>query len=365
MHITVVKEFDYSFIADLAVPTRTFRLMHSILSENDKLQQMAAVNPDVFSKLRDIASIESVRSSNAIEGIVTSDERLRGIVLHDTEPVGHDEEEIAGYRDAIGLLHREHKELDFDTATVQSLHRTMYSHILTEGGVFKKKDNAIVEHGPGGTVIRWMPTSAEETPAAIEEMIAAYAKAAKNPDIEPLVLIPCVILDFLCVHPFPDGNGRVSRLLTDLLMYKHGIEIQRYISLEEAIDTTKDRYYDSLRESSAGWHENHNDYVPFITYFLETTNICIRELDKRRLTTIIKKGSKTERIERTLLESMVPISKKEVYEQLLDVSPSTVEAVISRMLRDGQIVKIGTTRSARYRKARQFDKDVSNVPDVE
>jgi len=299
----------------------------------------------------EIASVESVKGSNAIEGIVTTDERARGIVLRNTEPIGHDEKAIAGYRDALELIHRNWKDLPFDDVTIAGLHKTMYAY-LEGGGAFKTTDNVIIDRTADGDRVRWVPVPAKETEENIRAMVAAYMEASTDQEIEPMILIPCVILDYLCIHPFSDGNGRTSRLLTDLLLYHHGFTVQRYVSVEAAIDATRDRYYESLKASSDGWHENGNDYLPFILYFIDVLTMCVKDLDRRRIVLTQRKNSKTERIERTVLESPVPISKSEICRILIDVSPNTVESVLSRMIKDGRIIRIGTKRSARYRRVR-------------
>ena len=345
-----MRTYDYSFIGRMSLPSGLFNPMHRILSVNDMLEQSIAGNSTIFSKLMEIASIESVKGSNAIEGIGSTDERIRGIVLHNTEPIGHDEMAISGYRDALELIHTGWKDLQFDEVTMCGLHKTMYSYI-GEGGHFKTSDNIIVDRTDKGDRVRWTPVPAAETEQNVRSLVLAYKEACDSPEIPSVLLIPCVILDFLCIHPFGDGNGRVSRLLTDLLLYRHGISVQKYVSMESAIDADRDGYYEALKESSEGWHENRNDYVPFIRYFIGILNTCIGELDRRRISVTPKKNDKTDRIEATVMESILPISKKEICDILLDVSPNTVESVLRRMLKEGRIVKIGSTRSARYRRA--------------
>lgn len=345
-----MRTYDYGFIENLSLPSRLFGSARRVISLNDRLDGLISNNADLFSRLMSIASIESVKWSNAIEGIGSTDERIRGIVLHNTEPVGHDENAISGYRDALELIYRNWHDLPFDDITICGLHKAMYARI-GGGGSFKVTDNIIVDRAGGGETVRWRPVPAIETEENVQALVNAYREACGNPEIDPMLLIPCVILDFLCIHPFSDGNGRMSRLLTDLLLYRHGISIQRYVSIESAINATKDRYYDALKASSEGWHENRNDYVPFIGYFMDVLNICVTDLDRRRISAVPRKNSKTERIESVVLESLVPISKREICEMLVDVSPSTVEAVLSRMLKEGRILKIGTTNSARYRRA--------------
>ena len=344
-----MRRYDYNFIRDLGIPSKTFSALHKVLSVNEDLEQMISSNETLFSKLMEIASVESVKGSNAIEGIASTDERTRGIVLHNTKPIGHDEKAIAGYRDALELIHKDWENFPFDDATICGLHKTIYSY-LEGGGTYKTTDNVIIDRTTEGDKIRWMPVSAKETEENVNSMIAAYMEVSGDPEIEPAILIPCVILDFLCIHPFSDGNGRTSRLLTDLLMYHHGLTVQKYVSIESAINATRDRYYDSLQASSEGWHENKNDYLPFILYFIDILVMSVKELDRRRIAIIPKKNSKTERIEKTVLESLVPISKAEICNILIDISPNTVESVLSKMIKDGKIIRIGTKRSARYRR---------------
>ena len=363
MHINYMRIFDYSFIVDLPIPARSFGLMHRILSENEILRSKINQKKGTFTKLRTIASMESIKGSNAIEGIGTTDERLRGIVLHNTEPIGHDEMEIAGYRDALEAIHERGNGLPFDDITVCGLHRMLYGHTgIDKGGRYKTADNRIIDRTPEGETTRFLPVPANETEACMDAMFQAYARALDDPEIDPLILIPCVILDFLCIHPFPDGNGRVSRLITLLLMYHNGLDIQRYESVEAAIDSTRNAYYDALKQSSVGWHTSENDYVPFITYFLNVIGMCITDLEKRRLTVSARDMNKTERIESVVLDSMIPISKAEICEILIDVSPNTVEKVLGDMVRDGKITKIGTTRSARYRRSEAVSSNPLSEP---
>lgn len=344
-----MRSYDYRFIKDLGIPSKAFRALHRIVSLDDDLEQLISSNDALFSKLMEIASVESVKGSNAIEGIISTDERTRGIVLHNTKPVGHDEKAIAGYRDAVELIHKNWMNLPFDDATICGLHKTIYSY-LGGGGRYKTADNVIVDRTSDGDRVRWVPVAAEETERNIESMISAYLEVSGDPEVEPIILIPCVILDFLCIHPFGDGNGRISRLLTDLLMYRHGMKVQKYISIESAVNSTKDRYYDCLKASSEGWHENRNDYLPFILYFIDVLSMGVKEFDRRRIAAVPRRNSKTERVEATVMESLVPISKAEICNILIDVSPNTVESVLSKMIKEGKIVRIGTKRSARYRR---------------
>ena len=307
-------------------------------------------NAKIFSELESIARVQSIKSSNAIEGIVTSDKRIAEIVNGNSKPLNHNEAEIAGYRDALGIIHLNYDSIDFRERDILLLHETMMSQTGYEyGGKYKTDDNVILEtDAAGNRKVRFRPISAAETPAAMEQLELAYLEARGNANINQLLLIPCVILDFLCIHPFRDGNGRMSRLLSLLLLYKNGYDAGKYVSFEEQINNYKAYYYDALKQSSTGWEIGENSYAPFIENFLSTLYMCYKELDKRFAVVNGKKITKKARIEATVLNSLTPMSKADICKILPDVSPSTVEAVLGAMVKDGTVRKIGTDRSARY-----------------
>ena len=348
-----MRKFDYSFLNNALLPAKLINLTSSI----SELKTMARVRKGeyakIFTELEAVARVQSVKSSNAIEGIVTSDERIAAIVNQDSAPLNHTEGEIAGYRDALNTVHLHHGTLDFRQSDILGLHEALMQVTGYEfGGRYKTYDNYIIEQDKDGNRrIRFKPTPASEVKAAMEQLELAYLEARDDSNINQLLLIPCVVLDFLCIHPFRDGNGRMSRLLTLLLLYKNGYDAGKYVSFEEQINNYKAYYYEALGESSVGWHENQNTYIPFIENFLSTLYMCYKELDKRFAVVHGKKITKTARIEATVLNSLTPISKAEICGILPDVSPSTVEAVLGKMLRDGQIKKIGQSKSTRYAKA--------------
>ena len=314
-----------------------------------KAEEIKRKVPDIFTELEFIARIQSVKGSNAIEGIVTSDERIAAIVNRKSDPKNHDEMEIAGYRDVLNLIHNEYKTIQINEATILRFHKILTAHIPRGSEGYKKNDNVIVEiDNTGQRRVRFRPVPADETEHAVQQLILAYCSARDDRSINPLLLIPCFILDFLCIHPFPDGNGRMSRLLSLLMMYREGLEIGKYISFEEQINQSKERYYNALERSSQGWHENENDYIPFIEDFIGTLYLCYKELDRRFITIGDKKMNKVNRTEAAVLNSILPISKREICEFLPDVSVTTVESVLSRMIKDGKIKKIGGNRNARY-----------------
>ena len=299
--------------------------------------------------LREKAVIESIRDSNAIEGIVTTEERLRDIVSGD-KPVTHSEQEISGYRDALSLIHTQYESMDVSEELIKRLHSMITSETTpARAGRYKTADNRIIEIDESGRRhIRFTPVPADETEEAMEQLLLAYYDARQDEGIPALLLIPCVVLDFLCIHPFFDGNGRISRLITLLLMYENGYDIGRYISVERMIARYKDAYYSSLAESSKGWHDNKSDYIPFVIFFLQILYRCYKELDDCFMDESLMGAKKNERIEIVLMNSIVPISKSEVLEKLPDVSVRTVEAVLRRLRQEKKIKKIGANKNARY-----------------
>lgn len=345
-----MKRYDYSFLRTASVPVRFLTFTNAIYTLHGLEKEKKAVYPDIFTALQKLAIVQSVKGSNAIEGIVTTDKRIEEIVNRSSAPLNHNEREIAGYRDALNLIHTRNAEMTLNEELVLNLHRILLNQTeLPYGGRYKTEDNIIRETYPDGTSrVRWAPVSAKETPAAMQQLFLAYTDARDDSEINQLLLIPCVILDFLCIHPFRDGNGRMSRLLSLLLLYKNDFDISKYISFEEQINAMKGSYYDALKQSSARWHENANDYMPFIENFLYTLYLCYKELDKRFLTLETKKVSKKRRVEEAIKNAFLPISKKELCSLLPDVSATTIEQVLGSMIKNGSVRKIGSTRNARY-----------------
>lgn len=345
-----MRRFDYSFLKTIKLPSDFLSLTSIISALRNEEEHKKKEYPDIFTNLRKIAIVQSVKDSNAIEGIITSDKRIEEIVNKNSAPLNHNEQEIVGYRDALNLIHSNYEEIAFNVESILNLHKIMLAQTsLVYGGTFKNSDNVIREfHKDGSSRIRFVPTPANEVDEAMEQLVLAYVDARDDYGINQLLLIPCVILDFLCIHPFRDGNGRISRLLSLLLLYKEGFDVSKYISFEEQINKEKDLYYDALGQSSYNWHEGANDYIPFMHNFLFTLARCYRELDKRFLTIRSGKVSKTKRIEEVVLNAFVPISKKEIKDLLPDVSITTIEKVLSEMIKDGKINKIGSTSKARY-----------------
>lgn len=345
-----MRKFDYSFLNNGLLPAKLINLTSNIAS----LKTMAGVRKEeymqIFTELEAVAKVQSIKSSNAIEGIITSDERIVAIVNQNSAPLNHNEAEIAGYRDALNEIYLGFSNIDFRQRDILHLHEMMLSVAGYEfGGQYKTDDNVILEVGADGKRrVCFRPTPAGETQEAMEQLELAYLEARDDAGIYQLLLIPCVILDFLCIHPFRDGNGRMSRLLSLLLLYKNGYDVGRYVSFEEQINNYKAYYYEALQQSSIYWETGNNDYFPFVENFLSMLYMCYKELDKRFAVVHGKKITKKNRIEATILNSLTPISKAEICRLLPDVSPTTVEAVLGAMVKSGSIKRIGASRAARY-----------------
>ena len=261
-----MRKYDYAFLSNGLLPANLINLTSNISS----LKTMAGVRKDeyakIFTELEIVAKVQSIKSSNEIEGIITSDERIHAIVNQNSAPLNHNEAEIAGYRDALNEIHLGYAHIDFRERDILRLHEIMMSFTDYEfGGKYKADENVILEvDANGNRRVRFRPTSASETPHAMEQLELAYMEARGNANVNQLLLIPCVILDFLCIHPFRDGNGRMSRLLSLLLLYKNGFDAGKYVSFEEQINSYKTYYYESLHQSSTGWDTNENSYFPLL-----------------------------------------------------------------------------------------------------
>ena len=348
-----MRKFDYSFLNNGLLPASLVSLTANISALKTMAGSRKEEYAQVFTELEAVAKIQSIKSSNAMEGIVTSDERIAAIVNQNSAPLNHNEAEIAGYRDALNEIHLGFEHIDFRERDILRLHEIMMSLAGYEyGGQYKTDDNVILEvDADGYRRVRFRPTPTKETPKAMEQLELAYMEARSDANINQLLLIPCVILDFLCIHPFRDGNGRMSRLLSLLLLYKNGFDAGKYVSFEEQINNYKDYYYEALRQSSDGWETNENSYFPFMENFLSILYLCYKELDKRFAVVHGKRITKRARIEAVILNSLTPLSKAEICKILPDVSPTTVEAVLGAMVKSGAVKRIGASRSARYLKA--------------
>ena len=305
---------------------------------------------DTLTQLVEIAKIQSTEASNKIEGIFTSDERLKKLVTNKTTPRSRNEQEIAGYRDVLSTIHESYEFIPVRPSIILQLHRDLYKFSgKSIGGTYKNADNVIAEEdNEGNRFVRFQPIPAWETPDAIEDLCDAFDDAIARNEADPLLIIPMFILDFLCIHPFNDGNGRMSRLLTLLLLYRSGYIVGKYISIEKAIEQTKDTYYEALQSSSQGWHEEENDYAHFVRYMLGVILSAYRDFSSRVKVLTTSGMSKPERIKEIIKDTLGKITKAEIMDKCPDISQITVQRTLNDLLEKNDIIKIGGGRYTSY-----------------
>ena len=312
---------------------------------------------DTLTQLVEFAKTQSIEASNKIEGICTSDERLKKIVRDKTMPKTRSEKKIAGYRDVLATIHENHDFIPLKPSIILQLHRDLYKFSgKTIGGSYKSSDNVIEEEDErGNKSIRFLPIPARETPEAIERICTAFDEVLKNADCDPLLIIPVFILDFLCIHPFNDGNGRMSRLLTLLLLYRAGYIVGKYISIEKLVEQSKETYYEVLQESSCDWHEDTNDYAPFVRYTLGIVLAAYREFSSRVQFLTTSSLSKPERVREIIKGTLGKITKAEIMAKCPDISQVTVQRALNDLLKSGQIIKLSGGRYTSYTWNREND----------
>ena len=305
---------------------------------------------DALSDLLEVAKIQSTEASNRIEGIITTDDRLKKIVRDKTMPKTRGEKEIAGYRDVLATIHESHDYIPPKPSIILQLHRDLYKFSgKAIGGSFKNSDNVIAEELPDGQrIVRFEPVPAWETPEAVTALCNAFEEAMRDTELDPLLLIPMFILDFLCIHPFNDGNGRMSRLLTLLLLYRSGYIVGKYISIEKLISDTKETYYEALQASAYNWHEEANDYAPFVTYMLGILVAAYRDFESRIELLTTKGLSKPDRVREIIKNHLGKITKSEIMAQCPDISQITVQRALADLLKSGEIIKLSGGRYTSY-----------------
>ena len=345
MHI-----FDYQTAPEKLLTPEITALLSAIHEFKGKQELYLNAKPDVLNALMEVAKVQSTTSSNRIEGIATTDARMRELMSQKTFPRNRNEREIAGYRDVLKTIHESHDFISLTPNSLLQLHRDLYSKLPQGiGGHWKLNDNVIEEMDVTGNMsVRFRPASAVETPAAMESLCTAYRRAVDDAQFDPLMLIPMFILDFLCVHPFHDGNGRMSRLLTLLLLYRSGFLVGKYISIEMLIEESKSGYYEALRASSMHWHENGCDMSPYAEYTLGIILKAYRELESRVKGLVSARKSKAERIRAVVSATLGKVTKRDILAKCPDISTAMVELTLKALLDEGVIRKIGNGRASAY-----------------
>ena len=337
------------FLAQLRFGAQPMATLRALGEYRGKQQLYMAQSPEVLSDLRQVAVVESTESSNRLEGVVVAAHRLKSLVLKNATPRSRSEQEVAGYRDALGLIHESGDQMPFSEGTVLQLHSMLYRYMPQPGGHWKATNNDIIERHPDGrSRVRFRPVAAHLTPMAMADLVMRYRTALDQHLADPLVLVPLVILDFLCIQPFPDGNGRMSRLLTMQLLYHFGYAAGRVISLERIFEESKESYYETLEASSQGWHEARHDTAPWLQYFWGALLRAYKEFEERVGTVSRGRGAKGDRVRAEILKRQLPFSISDIEQACPGVSRDMVRVVLRAMKAEGLITPSGKGRGATW-----------------
>ena len=344
-----MREFNYSLIKDQKWDSELLGLIAAIYKEAGKQDLYLKQRPEELEKLVEIAKVQSTESSNAIEGIVTTNTRIKQLVEEKTAPRNRDEQEIAGYRDALNIIHENFDTIPISKNYILQLHKIMYSHMNNPmAGKTKNVQNYISATYPDGhSEILFTPLPPFETEEALDKICEEYNKVIGNFELEPLIAIPIFIHDFLCIHPFNDGNGRMSRLLTTLLLYRSGFYVGKYISLESKIAKNKDLYYNSLNKSQDGWHDGTEDALPFIKYILGTILAAYKDFEDR-FSIVEEKLPAVEMVRKASLNKIGRFTKQDIRELCPFLSVSSVEGALRKMVSEGELKREGVGKSTCY-----------------
>lgn len=344
-----MRDFNYTAIKDQKWDSEVLGYIAAIYKEAGKQEQYLKQRPAELEKLVEIARVQSTEASNAIEGIVTTNTRIRQLVEEKTTPRNRDEQEIAGYRDALNIIHENFDTIPVTRNYILQLHKILYSHMNNPlAGQTKNVQNYISASYPNGhTKILFIPLAPYETLEALDKICEEYNKVIGNFKLEPLIAIPVFIHDFLCIHPFNDGNGRMSRLLTTLLLYRSGFEVGRYISLEAKIAKNKDLYYDALNQAQNGWHDGREDKVPFIKYLLSIILAAYKDFEDR-FAIVEEKLPAIDMVRKAVQSKIGRFTKQDIRELCPSLSVSSIEGALRKMVAAGELRREGAGKSTCY-----------------
>ncbi len=344
-----MREFDYSKLRNSKWDSEILGLVAQIHEFKGRQELYLKKKPATLDKLIEIAKVQSTEASNKIEGIVTTSTRVQQLCNKKTTPRNRDEEEIMGYRDVLNTIHENYEYIPLRDSYVLQLHRDLYQYSEKAiGGRFKNTQNVIAETHPDGTqIVLFTPMAPYETPDAIKTICESFNQVLDACDVDPLVLIPVFINDFLCIHPFNDGNGRMSRLITTLLLYRCGYVVGRYISLESKIEKTKSKYYEVLRTSGIGWHEENNDSAPFIKYILGIILSAYRDFENR-VDIFDEKLPAVEMVRKVIEQKIGKFTKSEIMELIPTVSKASIENSLKSLVNKGVIERHGQGKATFY-----------------
>lgn len=344
-----MRNFNYSKIKDKKWDSEVLGLVASIYRYQGKQELYLKQRPEELNKLIEIAKVQSTEASNEIEGIVTTSVRLKKLVEEKITPRNRNEQEIAGYRDVLNVIHDNFDAIPISKNYILQMHKIMYSHMNNPmAGKTKNVQNYISATYPDGhTEVLFTPLSPFETPEALDNICSEYNKVIGNLELEPLIAIPIFIHDFLCIHPFNDGNGRMSRLLTTLLLYRSGFYVGKYISLEALISKDKPAYYDSLRQAGISWHEENEDVLPFVKYLLGTILAAYKAFEDI-FSIVEEKLPAIELVRKATLQKLGRFTKQDIRELCPSLSLSSIEGSLRKLVAEGEIKREGVGRATKY-----------------
>ncbi len=344
-----MRSFHYERLSDARWDSEIVMLVAQIHEHKGRQELYLRQKPAVLQKLIDIAKVQSTEASNKIEGIITTSTRLRALCEEKTTPQNRDEEEILGYRDVLNTIHESYEYIPLSTNVILQLHRDLYRYSEKSiGGSFKHTQNVISETRPDGSVIeRFVPLSPFETPGAMDAICESFCRTLDASLVDTLILIPVFIHDFLCIHPFHDGNGRMSRLLTTLLLYRAGFVVGRYISIERKIEQTKAQYYDVLQKSGLAWHEGENDETAFIKYMLRMILAAYRDFEARVSLTEEKLPAPA-LVRRATREKLGKFTKSDILELVPQVGKASIEHALKTLCEEGYLERHGKGKATFY-----------------
>lgn len=344
-----MRDFNYGKLRNIKWDNEVLGLVAQIHEYKGKQALFLKQKPATLEKLVEIAKIQSTESSNKIEGVVTTAARIKQLCDQKTTPRNRDEEEISGYRDALSLIHESYEYIPIKSSYILQLHQVLYRYSQRGiGGRFKNTQNYITEIKESGEqIVRFMPLDPFETPTAIEKMCESFNRETDACEIDPLILIPAFIVDFLCVHPFNDGNGRMSRLLTTLLLYRAGYVVGKYVSLESKIEKTKESYYKALEKSDINWNREENDITPFIKYILGTVLAAYRDFEQRVIL-VEDKSSAIDLVRNAVNNTIGKFTKSDIMELVPSVGKSSVENSLKILIEEGVIGRDGKGKATFY-----------------
>ncbi len=347
-----MRRFDYNKLKEYQWDSEVLGLVAQIHEFKGRQELYLKQKPAVLDKLVEIARIQSTEASNKIEGIVTTATRIQQLCMEKTTPKNRDEEEIMGYRDVLGVIHENYEYIPIRSSYILQLHRDLYKYSeKTIGGRYKNTQNVVAEnHNDGTQRVIFTPLAPYETPGAIEEICENFNRVIDSCVIDSLILIPIFIHDFLCIHPFNDGNGRMSRLLTTLLLYQQGYVVGRYISIESKIEKTKEKYYAVLAQCGEGWHEGTENPMPFVKYLLGIVLASYRDFESR-IELVDNKLPAIEQVRTAIKEKIGKFTKNEIMELVPGIRKASVENSLKKLTDEGVIKKHGVGKATFYTRA--------------